>query len=111
MNGCTPAFTSAETSICPAANYHSQAGVMRASESVGPADGLRRFQVGWTASKRRNPSSASSHLYPAYETMRLVYRLANNGDVAGGQLAVFQGASEAPISESYGSIDPRPVAD
>ena len=25
-----------------------------------------------------------------------VHRLANNGDVAGGQLAVFQGASEAP---------------
>src|SRR5580698_9744147 len=30
----------------------------------------------------------------------LVYRLAYNGDVAAGQLAVFQGASEAPISES-----------
>jgi hypothetical protein len=29
----------------------------------------------------------------------LVYRLAYNGDVAAGQLAVFQGASEAPISE------------
>src|SRR5271166_567588 len=27
-----------------------------------------------------------------------VYRLAYNGDVAAGQLAVFQGASEAPIS-------------
>jgi hypothetical protein len=31
----------------------------------------------------------------------LVYRLANNGDVAGGQLVVFQGVSEAPISGSY----------
>ena len=30
----------------------------------------------------------------------LVYRLAYNGDVAAGQLAVFQGASEAPISGS-----------
>jgi hypothetical protein len=29
----------------------------------------------------------------------LVYRLAYNGDVAAGQLAVFQGASEAPMSE------------
>src|SRR5215472_6577137 len=29
----------------------------------------------------------------------LVYRLAYNGDIAAGQLAVFQGASEAPISE------------
>jgi hypothetical protein len=29
----------------------------------------------------------------------LVHRLAYNGDVAAGQLAVFQGASEAPISE------------
>src|SRR5262245_55217743 len=28
----------------------------------------------------------------------LVHRLAYNGDVASGQLAVFQGASEAPIS-------------
>jgi hypothetical protein len=28
-----------------------------------------------------------------------VYRLAYNGDIAVGQLAVFQGASEAPISE------------
>ena len=33
----------------------------------------------------------------------LVHRLAYNGDVAAGQLAVFQGASEAPISDSYGS--------
>ena len=37
----------------------------------------------------------------------LVHRLANNGDVAGGQLAAFQGASEAPISESYGSSEQR----
>src|ERR1700745_2273100 len=29
----------------------------------------------------------------------LVHRLAYNSDVAAGQLAVFQGASEAPISE------------
>jgi hypothetical protein len=28
-----------------------------------------------------------------------VYRLAYDGDIAAGQLAVFQGASEAPISE------------
>ncbi len=39
--------------------------------------------------------------------MWLVYRLAYNGDVAAGQLAVFQGASEAPISESYGSSEQR----
>jgi hypothetical protein len=37
----------------------------------------------------------------------LVNRLAYNGDVAAGQLAVFQGASEAPISESYGSSEQR----
>jgi hypothetical protein len=30
-----------------------------------------------------------------------VHRLAYNGDVAAGQLAVFQGASEAPISGLY----------
>ena len=29
----------------------------------------------------------------------LVYRLAYNGDIAAGRLAVFQGASEVPISE------------
>jgi hypothetical protein len=32
----------------------------------------------------------------------LVYRPAYNGDVAAGQLAVFQGASEVPISDPYG---------
>ena len=30
----------------------------------------------------------------------LVHRLAYNGDVAAGQLVVFQGASEAPVSGS-----------
>jgi len=34
-----------------------------------------------------------------------VYRLAYNGDVAAGQLAVFQGASEAPIS-GFIRVDP-----
>src|SRR5271157_6574007 len=34
------------------------------------------------------------------KSANLVYRLAYNGDVAAGQLAVFQGASEAPISGS-----------
>ena len=36
-----------------------------------------------------------------------VHRLAYNGAVAAGQLAVFQGASEAPISDSYGSSEQR----
>ena len=31
----------------------------------------------------------------------------NSRYIAGGQLAVFQGASEAPISESYGSSEQR----
>jgi hypothetical protein len=39
--------------------------------------------------------------------LMLVYRLAYNGDVAADQLAVFQGASEAPISDSYGSSEQR----
>ena len=44
--------------------------------------------------------------YPAFFLMgRLVRRLAYNGDVAAGQLAVFQGASEAPISE-FIRVDP-----
>jgi hypothetical protein len=33
------------------------------------------------------------------EQQCLVHRLAHSGDIAAGQLAVFQGASEAPISE------------
>jgi hypothetical protein len=42
----------------------------------------------------------------------LVHRLAYNGDVVGGQLAVFQGGpsrtgGKAPISESYGSSEQR----
>jgi hypothetical protein len=42
----------------------------------------------------------------------LVHRLAYNGDVAAGQLAVFQGGpsrtgDKAPISESYGSSEQR----
>jgi hypothetical protein len=41
--------------------------------------------------------------FATIEFPSLVYRLANKGDVAGGQLAVFQGASEAPISASYGT--------
>jgi hypothetical protein len=42
-----------------------------------------------------------------------VHRLAYNGDVAAGQLAVFQGGpsrtggNEAPISDSYGSNEQR----
>jgi|SRR6516164_5674826 len=40
----------------------------------------------------------SSHGFLGTES--LVYRLAYSGDIAAGQLAVFQGASEAPISES-----------
>jgi hypothetical protein len=36
-----------------------------------------------------------------------VHRLAYNGDVAAGQLAVFQGASEAPISGSIRADPPR----
>ena len=34
-----------------------------------------------------------------------MHRLAYNGDVAAGQLAVFQGASEAPISGSIRAGD------
>jgi hypothetical protein len=37
----------------------------------------------------------------------LVYRLLNPWGFAAGQLAVFQGASEVPISESYGSSEQR----
>ncbi len=36
-----------------------------------------------------------------------MHRLSYNDAIAAGQLAVFQGASEAPISESYGSSEQR----
>jgi hypothetical protein len=43
---------------------------------------------------------------PSRDELRLVLVSCprNNRYIAGGQLAVFQGASEAPISEPYGSI-------
>ena len=49
---------------------------------------------------------------PLAGRIRLVHRLAYNGDVAAGQLAVFQGGpsrtgGKAPISESYGSSEQR----
>jgi hypothetical protein len=37
----------------------------------------------------------------------LVYRLLNPLSFAAGQLTVFQGASEVPISVSYGSSEQR----
>src|SRR5271166_6353838 len=48
------------------------------------------------------------HSVLCIDSRTLVYRLAYNGDVAAGQLAVFQGGpsrtgGKAPISESYGS--------
>src|SRR5260370_42519937 len=45
-------------------------------------------------------SSAEIHcvIFCYFGAGKLVHRLASNGDVAAGQLAVFQGASEAPIS-------------
>jgi hypothetical protein len=65
-------------------------------EAVAPfKESLQIAQAARTRSSRREQGSP------------LVHRLANNGDVAGGQLAVFQGASEAPISESYGSSEQR----
>jgi hypothetical protein len=39
--------------------------------------------------------------------LMLVYRLLNPLNFAASQLAVFQGASEAPLSESYGSSEQR----
>jgi hypothetical protein len=41
------------------------------------------------------------------EVFGLVYRLLNPLSLAAGQLAVFQGASEVPISVSYGSSEQR----
>jgi hypothetical protein len=45
--------------------------------------------------KSAPPTLSKSFLFVG---LVLVYRLAYNGDVAAGQLAVFQGASEVPIS-------------
>jgi hypothetical protein len=51
--------------------------------------------------------AASSSLLMILSFSTLVHRLSYNGAIAAGQLAVFQGASEAPISESYGSSEQR----
>jgi len=52
----------------------------------------------------RAPGAISSHvlkrLATADRTIFQVHRLLNPLGFAGGQLAVFQGASEAPLSES-----------
>ena len=61
----------------------------------------------WERGKPSFCRSTHSAQGQPYRSAALVYRLANNDDVAGGQLAVFQGASEAPISESYGSSEQR----
>src|SRR5271167_2789320 len=53
------------------------------------------------------PSTSALRTRAIINKWELVYRLAYSGDVAAGQLAVFQGASEAPISESYGSSEQR----
>ena len=58
--------------------------------------GGSRF-VDFTAPMLGTRSDALRNKSPVL-TVNLVHRLAYNGDVAAGQLAVFQGASEAPIS-------------
>jgi hypothetical protein len=54
--------------------------------------------------KSAPPARSKSFLFVG---LVLVYRLAYNGDVAAGQLAVFQGASEVPISDPYGPSEQR----
>src|SRR6266436_1798374 len=49
--------------------------------------------------RRRHNTAAPRKLMPMSMQPTLVHRLAYSSDVAAGQLAVFQGASEAPISE------------
>ena len=48
---------------------------------------------------RHFPKSESLEIFSLRGRAVLVHRLAYNGDIAAGQLDVFQGASEAPISE------------
>jgi len=47
-------------------------------------------------------ASAKTKSSASFNQPSLVHRLAYNGDLAAGQLAVFQGASEAPISGFIG---------
>src|ERR1700675_4173122 len=51
-------------------------------------------------SDRAGARPYQSQRHRLIKSANLVYRLAYNGDVAAGQLAVFQGASETPISRS-----------
>jgi hypothetical protein len=69
-----------------------------ASEALVPAM-LDKSSAPYFTQRLQHPGrllQAVAFLLPP--TFKLVYRLAYNGDVAAGQLAVFQGASEAPIS-------------
>src|ERR1700680_520031 len=51
-------------------------------------------------SDRAGARPYQSQRHRLIKSANLVYRLAYNRDVAAGQLAVFQGASETPISRS-----------
>ena len=62
----------------------------------GKREALAPIRQPPASSRAQTPSSR-----PMATTLVLVHRLANNGGVAGGQLAVFQGASEAPISYQW----------
>src|SRR5271168_495686 len=55
--------------------------------------------------KQLTPALSEQRLKPPRE--QLVYRLLNPLSFAAGQLAVFQGASEVPISVLYGSSEQR----
>jgi hypothetical protein len=61
----------------------------------GLNSGDRQRQSAFAADLSRKSESATQHLMDAIPA--LVYRLAYNGDIAVGQLAVFQGASEASL--------------
>jgi hypothetical protein len=59
--------------------------------------GAKPLENSCSTARRRSRNNARAMLKTIQP--RLVHRLAYSSDVAAGQLAVFQGASEAPISE------------
>jgi NAD(P)-dependent dehydrogenase (short-subunit alcohol dehydrogenase family) len=63
-----------------------------------------RFQRNFNGNQPGDPAKAATVIL---QVAVLVSCPRNTRYFAGGQLAVFQGASEAPISESYGSSEQR----
>jgi len=87
----------------PVASQDSEAALLRGVVAPAPTMELsvaRAAGVDFTVDSGDNrPPIVEGSLSAILRKLMLVHRLAYSSDVAAGQLAVFRGASEAPISE------------